>query len=171
MPALIKTLDNISLYTGKLTGWLILLMVFLSCLIVLLRYGFAIGSIALQELLLYCHGTVFMLGAAYTLQQDEHVRVDIFYQHFSPRQKAWVNAIGTLVLLIPFCLFLLIASAWFFHAAWLMQESSSEPGGLAFVYLFKGVMPLALFLLLLQACNLLLQSACTLVIREPESWS
>lgn len=166
MSALIYALDNIARLSGRLVSWLMLAMTAVCCAIVLLRYGFNAGSTALQEILLYCHGTAFMLGAAYTLQQDEHVRVDIFYQRFNRRQKAWVDAIGTLVFLLPFSLFLCASGAVFFRSAWLIREGSSEPGGLAFVYLFKGLIPLAMLLLTVQALSLLLRNANILVRRE-----
>ena len=83
--------EGISSVVGKCVAWLTLLMMLLTCLIVLLRYGLGIGSIALQESVLYMHAMVFMLGAAYTFKDDEHVRVDVLYRDFSPRKKGWVN--------------------------------------------------------------------------------
>ena len=93
-------IDKITDSTGKLISWLTLFMVLLTFLIVVLRYGFNIGWIAMQESVLYFHGTVFMLGAAYTLKADGHVRVDIFYQNFSIKGKALVNLLGALFLFV-----------------------------------------------------------------------
>lgn len=138
-------------------------MMLISCAVVLLRYGFHHGSTAMQELLLYLHGCVFLLGASYTLQCDEHVRVDIIYRHFSQRQKAWVDIAGTIFFLIPFCIFLIYFSWHFFHSAWLMKEGSSEPGGLPWVYWLKGFIPLGFSLLLLQAISLLIEKSALLV--------
>lgn len=163
---MLNGLDKLSLWSGKLVSWFILLMMIFTCLVVLLRYGLGIGSIALQEAVNYCHATAFLLGAAYTLQQDEHVRVDIFYQSFSARGKAWVNACGTIVFLIPFALFLLFTSWQFFLSAWQIREASPEPGGLPFLYLFKGLMPLAMLLLLMQALSVLGKAARTLIVKE-----
>ena len=141
-------------------------MMLLACCVVLLRYGFNIGSIALQEAVTYCHAFIFLLGAAFTLQQDAHVRVDIFYQRFSAEQKAWINALGCLTLLLPFCIFLLLSSWQFFDNARVISEGSADPGGLPFLYLFKGFLPLSMLLLLLQAgvifckhCHVLLFSS------------
>ncbi|MGB1922754.1 MAG: TRAP transporter small permease subunit, partial [Alcanivorax sp.] len=103
---------------GRSSAWLALLLVLGMVLVVVLRYGFGIGNIALQESLTYLHGSLFMLGIAYTLAEDEHVRVDVLYQRFSPRGRAWVNVLGTLFLLLPVCgaLFWLsldyVASSW-----------------------------------------------------------
>lgn len=141
-------------------------MMLVCCLIVVLRYGFAMGSTAIQELLGYLHGTAFMLGAAYTLHCDEHVRVDILYRRFNNTQKAWVDATGTLFLLLPVSLFLLWFGWQFFHTAWLLREGSAEPGGLAYVYLLKAVIPLASGLLLLQTLALFIQNAGQLIIRK-----
>ena len=169
MTRLITILERTSNITGRLICWLLLLMVVFSCTVVLLRYGFNISAGSLQDLLLYSHAAVFLLGAAYTLQQDEHVRVDIFYSRFNTRQKAWVNAVGTLVFLLPFTLFLLLCGWYYFAAALAIREGSMNPSGLGLVYLFKGLIPLAMLLLLLQAISLLLQSASTLVLeRTPE---
>ncbi len=101
-------LENFTEKTGKLIAWLTLIMVLLSFLIVLLRYGFNIGSIALQESILYLHATVFMLGAAYTLKADGHVRVDIFYQKMSLKNKAKVDFFGSLILLLPVSIFIFL---------------------------------------------------------------
>lgn len=164
MNTLITILEKPGLWAGKVSAWLLFIMMLCSCIVVALRYGFGIGFIALQEAVNYFHATAFLLGTAYTLQQNEHVRVDIFYQRFNTQQKAWVDALGILVFLLPFSGFLLFCSWSFFFNAWQIKESSPEPGGLAYVYLYKGLMPLATLLLILQALALLLKAAKTLVI-------
>ena len=83
----VQAIDALTELLGKAIAWLTLLMVLLTFGIVVLRYGFNLGWIAMQESVLYFHGLVFMLGAAYTLKHDGHVRVDIFYQKYSPKQK------------------------------------------------------------------------------------
>ena len=117
--------------------------------IVILRYQFNIGSIALQESITYLHSTLFMLAAAYTLQQDRHVRVDIFYQKFSTRNKAIVDIVGTFIFLFPVCIFLIDQSWDYVALAWKIREASGEAGGLAYVYLLKAniiAMPVLLML-------------------------
>ncbi|CAA0081730.1 Uncharacterised protein [BD1-7 clade bacterium] len=149
---------------GRAASWLVFAMMLLTCLVVFLRYGFNIGSIALQESVIYLHATVFLLGLSYTLQADEHVRVDIFYQHFTDQHKAWVNAVGCIVFLIPFCLFVIVVSWPFFINALVIRESSPEPGGLPLVFVLKGMIPLGMSLLLIQSVSLLCRSALTLVL-------
>jgi len=135
---------------GKLISWFTLLMVLLTFIIVVLRYGFNLGWIAMQESILYFHGFVFMLGAAYTLKNNGHVRVDIFYQKFSIRKKAFVDLFGTLFLLLPVCIFIFVISFDYVALSWQILEKSSEAGGLPFVYVSKS-------LLLLLAVSLSLQ--------------
>lgn len=146
----ISYIDNITEYTGKSIAWLTLLMVVLSFAIVVLRYTFNFGWVAMQESVLYFHGIVFMMGAAYTLKADSHVRVDIFYQKFNYRQKAWVNLFGSLFLLLPVCLTIFVLSYDYVLVSWKILEKSVEPGGLPFVYLNKTLLLLLAITLLLQ---------------------
>ena len=96
--------------SGKTVAWLTLAMVLLTFFIVILRYGFNLGWIWLQESVTYMHVTVFMVAAAWTLQQDEHVRVDIFYNRLSERNRHWVNLVGVLLFLVPLCVFIIISA-------------------------------------------------------------
>ena len=162
MHKLASSIDTLNNWLGKGLGWLTLSMVLLTFVIVILRYFFSWGSIALQELVMYMHALVFMGGAAYALQHDEHVRVDIFYREMSARRKAWVNLIGTLFLLIPVCSLMLWLSLEYVGRAWSIREASPEPGGLAYVYLLKTMIPLMAGLLLLQGFSQLLHSLLTL---------
>lgn len=116
---LAERLESVNRTVGVLVSWLALAMVLVTFAVVVLRYAFDAGSIALQESITYMHAILFMLGAAYTLQQDGHVRVDIFYQRFSRRGRAWVDLLGTLLLLVPICLFLLASSWDYVLSSWL----------------------------------------------------
>lgn len=143
-------LESFTLATGHGVAWLTLAMTVLMVAVVVLRYGFGIGNIALQESVMYLHGTLFMVGAAYTLARDEHVRVDIFYQHFSARRKALVDLLGTLLLLIPVCVLILVVSWEYVFDSWQHQEGSSDAGGLAYVYLLKTLLLVMPVLMLIQ---------------------
>tara|TARA_R110000782_G_scaffold108284_1_gene196736 strand:+ start:452 stop:895 length:444 start_codon:yes stop_codon:yes gene_type:complete len=134
--------------------------------VVVMRYGFGQGMTALQESVSYLHGTVFMLGAAYTLKHGGHVRVDIFYRRFSPRTKAWVDSIGSIVFLLPLCGLILITSWDFTLNAWAIHETSVEPGGLPFVYLLKTLLPLMAINLAMQGFAELLRNAMVLMGSE-----
>jgi TRAP-type mannitol/chloroaromatic compound transport system permease small subunit len=150
-------LDRISTAIGRATAWLGLALVLVTFLVVLLRYLFNSGSIAMQESALYLHATLFMLGAAWTLKIDGHVRVDVLYRHFSTRGKAAADLLGTLVFLLPTCAFLLWISLDYVEAAWRVHESSPEAGGLPFVYLLKTLIPLTALLLIVQGISQLLR--------------
>ncbi len=101
-------LENVVSRSGRAVAWLTIAMVLLTFAIVLMRYGFNLGWIWFQESVSYLHATVFMVAAAWALQEDAHVRVDVFYRNASPRRQAWVNLLGTLLLLMPVCIFLLV---------------------------------------------------------------
>lgn len=146
-----RKLETITEFIGISVSWLVVLLVCLTGLVVLLRYFFQMGSISLQESLIYINAAIFSLGSAYTLKHDGHVRVDIFYSRFSLRGKALLNLAGTLFLLIPFCLFVLWASWDYVSLSWQIRERSVETSGLPFVYLLKTTILLLAGFLLWQA--------------------
>ncbi|MCO4799103.1 MAG: TRAP transporter small permease subunit [Colwelliaceae bacterium] len=146
----ISFVDKFTELTGRTIAWLTFVMVILSFSIVVLRYGFNLGWVAMQESVLYFHGIVFMLGAAYTLKVDGHVRVDIFYQRFTKKQQAKVNLFGALFLLLPVCLTIFIISFDYVAISWEIMEKSSEAGGLPLVYINKSLLLLLTSTLFLQ---------------------
>lgn len=157
-------IDRISIATGHVASWLTLLMVVVVFVIVVMRYLFDSGMIWLQEMLIWMHAVVFMLGAAYTLQQEEHVRVDIFYRNMSRRRRAFVNLAGVALFVFPMCAFFVWAGWDYVGGSWSIREVSRNAGGLPypFVPLLKTiliVMPLAVAL---QATSLLLRSIADL---------
>lgn len=161
------TFDGISNLLGRATAWLTLLMVFVTFVIVVLRYAFGAGFIWLQESVTWMHGVVFMLGAAYTLQQEEHVRVDIFYRDMTPRRKAWVNLLGVVFFLFPLCVFFLFQSWGYAATSWSIHEVSRDSGGLPYpaIPLLKSLLLLMPVTIALQGLSLLLRSWREL--REP----
>jgi TRAP-type mannitol/chloroaromatic compound transport system permease small subunit len=135
---------------GLATRYLGLILVINTALVVALRYLFNWSPIALQETMTYLHASLFMLGAAYTLQQDDHVRVDVFYQHMSERKQHWVNLLGTVFLLLPTCAFIFIICLPYVASSFAMGERSIEGNGLPFLYLLKGLLLVLPILLSLQ---------------------
>jgi len=146
-----RFLHNIIALCGKSVAWLALVLVLLTFTIVVLRYGFNLGWIWLQESLTYLHVTVFTVAAAWTLQLDGHVRVDIFYAGMPEKKRALVDFLGTLFFLIPFCIFLLVIAWPYVASSWKMMESSREAGGLPLVFLLKSLIIVLPALLLGQA--------------------
>ena len=163
---LVNWLDGFAVFTGRLVAWLTLVMMVLTCTVVVLRYGFSIGSIALQESIGYLHAAVFLLSAAYTLQQDGHVRVDIFYREFTAQSRAWVNVIGSIVFLLPVSVFILLYSWDFVVNAWQIREGSPNADGLPFIYILKSIIPVAAILLALQGLAEVLRGLLTLTRLE-----
>lgn len=160
--------DSLNQSIAKIIAWFTLVMVFLTLLIVVLRYGFSLGWIALQESVMYLHACAFMLGAAYTFQVNEHVRVDIFYRNFSKRKQAWVEVFGGLFLLLPVNLFIGIASWNYVANSWQLFESSGEAGGLPFVYLLKSLIILLVILLVLQGLAEVIRNSIRLIKNDFE---
>lgn len=165
---IIRFINAINEEIGKIISWLTLAMVMITFLVVILRYAFDIGWIALQESVLYMHAIVFMLGSAYTLKQDKHVRVDIFYQRCSTKNKAWIDYLGTLLLLIPVAGFIIWSSWGYVSDSWAVQEASRNSGGLPGVYLLKTTILLMAGLLLLQSIALLLANLITILALDIE---
>ncbi len=144
-------LRRIISWCGRSVAWLSLVIVLLTFGVVVLRYGFNLGWIWLQESLTYLHVSVFMIAAAWTLQQDGHVRVDVFYAEMSTQRRALVDLLGTLLFLVPFCIFLLIISWPYVARSWRLLEASHEAGGLPLVFLLKSMIMVLPALLLGQA--------------------
>lgn len=150
MSRLVRLLDSVNELIGSSIAWLTFIMMLATCLVVTLRYIFNVGSIALQESVMYMHGMVFMLGIGYTLKHQGHVRVDIFYEKFSTRTKAIVDLLGTVVFLLPLGIFFLLGSLNYVSFSWSLFESSAQPGGLPGIFLLKTLIPLMAALLIIQ---------------------
>ncbi len=150
---LIRWHNRLQQRLGHAVAWLTLLLALLTTLVVVLRYGFNTGSIALQESLIYIHATAFMLGAAYTWLRDAHVRVDIFYARASERTRAWINIAGIVLFVLPMMGFILYASWDYVAASWAIHERSTEDSGLPYVWLLKTLILIMPVLMLLQALS------------------
>ena len=154
----LNAVESFTEITGRLIAWLTMLMVALVVLVVVTRYFLEVGSIALQESVTYLHCLVFMMGLAFTLKHDGHVRVDIFYRGFSSKSKAMVNLLGGIFFLVPVCLVIFFTSLDYVLASWAIHETSAENNGLPFVYLLKTLMLLMPATLLLQGVAEIIKS-------------
>lgn len=152
MQRLKSILERISELTGSAMAWLTVVMVLGTFVIVVLRYVFDLGWIAMQESIVWMHAAVFMLGASYTLKHNEHVRVDIFYRGSSAQRRAWVNVVGTVVFLLPLAAFVAVTSWDYVSTSWAIREASREAGGLPFPFvpIMKSLIPATALLLILQ---------------------
>ncbi len=160
-----RVLESVVRKLGQAVSWLTLGMVLVMFGLVALRYWFDTGWIWLQESVTWMHAAVFMLGAAYTLADEQHVRVDIFYRGMSDKQKAAVNLMGTLVFLLPFTGFICWFSWQYVSLSWGIQEGSREAGGLPYPWipLMKSFIPAASLLLIMQGVVMVLRSVQVLI--------
>lgn len=146
-------IDSFSDKVGYLVGWLSTLMVLVVFYDTVMRYAFKKGNIAMQELEWHLFSIIFLIGAAYTLKQGGHVRVDIIFLKLSDKAKAWVDFLGTLVFLIPFAIMVIFSTKTFIASSWAVREISPDPGGLPARYLLKAMIPLGFSLLIIQGIS------------------
>jgi len=155
-------IDRITAAVGRLAAWCSLYIVMAEFAVVVLRYALGFGSIRLQESVLYAHAGLFMLAAAWTLQIDGHVRVDIFYARGTARARAAVNLLGALVFLLPFAAVLFALTLPYVERSWHIFETSPQPSGLPLVYLLKTVILLFAALIGLQGVAQAIRAALVL---------
>lgn len=148
-PVLLAWLDGFTEVVGRSIAWLVILMMAVQFAIVVMRYAFSLHSVVMQESVMYMHAAVFMLGAAWTLRHDGHVRVDIFYRKLSARGRAWIDLLGTLLLLFPVTLYIAISSFGYVSSSWAILERSPD-GGIPAVFLLKSLILVMMALLMLQ---------------------
>lgn len=159
----------LSTWVGEAAAWVYPVLVLVLIVNVSLRYGMGRGFIELEELQWHLFAAGFLLAYAYAVVHDDHVRVDLFHARFSPRTKAAIELVGTLLLLLPFTMIMGI-SAWDFVAhSWAMNESSSMPSGLPARWVIKFVLFAALCVLAIQALGTAARSLAILLGAEPDA--
>ena len=165
----LQWIDSLNNFLCRLVSGFTLLMVLITFLIVVLRYGFNLGWIAMQESVMYLHGMVFLLGAAHTLRVNEHVRVDIFYRRFSPKNQAKVDIFGSLLLLMPVNIFIFMVSYQYVMRSWRVLEASQEAGGIPGVFLLKSLILIFAFTMLLQGIAEVMRNIAKLSLHKQSS--
>ena len=150
MLGLADRIDRFNGAVGRGATWLALIVVLLQFSVVVLRYMFGAGSIWLSESIVYGHAAMLMLAAAWTLKDGGHVRVDVFYEDASPRTKAWINLLGSLLLLVPFMVVLLWFALPYVARSWTILERSRETSGIPAVFLLKTLIPVFAVMMALQ---------------------
>lgn len=171
MSRLYRWVDGFNDVLGHAIRWLVLAVVLIAAGNALARYagkwfGMNLTSNGWLELQWYLFSLIFLLGGAYTLHHNGHVRVDVLYTRLGPRGRAWTGLLGTLLFLIPFCLLMILASWPAVRNSWAIHELSPDPGGLP-RYPIKTVIPVAFTLLLLQGCAEVVHHVRALRGREP----
>ena len=144
-------IDKSIKYLGLFTAFILSVLVVLVVYDATVRYLFSGGSIALQELEWHLFDVVILFGISYTLKENAHVRVDIFYASYSEKTKAFINIISSLFFILPFSLLIIYIGIEFVELSFSQNEASSNPGGLEYRYLVKALLPLSFVFLSLQA--------------------
>jgi len=147
-------------------AWLTTVLVLLMCYDVFMRYTFDSSKAWILELEWHFFALIFLLGTSYALKEDKHVRVDVFYADFSEKKKAWINMIGTLFFLIPWCLVIIWKSGIYAYSSFDILEGSAQPGGLPARFIIKGMITFAFVTLLFQGISQILKSIVTLKSKE-----
>jgi TRAP-type mannitol/chloroaromatic compound transport system permease small subunit len=157
-----QLIDRINLRVGQAVAWLVLLVVLVQFVAVLLRYIFGVNFIEAQEMITIMHGLAFMLAAAWVLQNDKHVRVDIFYHDASPSNKAMINLAGSLLFLLP-----AMALIWFYAwpyvgESWRVFEGAPEAGFIRLRFLQKTAILAFALMMMMQGVSIILRSLLAL---------
>lgn len=152
-----RVIDAVTVRVGQAVSWLALAMVLIGAGNAVLRYagryvGENLSSNALLETQWYLFSALFLLAAAWTLQQDRHVRVDVLYGRLAPRRKAMIDLAGTILFLLPFCAFAVWVTFPSVAESWRLREVSPDPGGLP-RYPVKTLLLLSLYLLIAQGLS------------------
>tara|TARA_B100000035_G_scaffold91037_1_gene76824 strand:- start:375 stop:836 length:462 start_codon:yes stop_codon:yes gene_type:complete len=150
-------LEKISIISENITKYFFYIMFILVIVNILLRYIFNINFIFMQELVMYLHAFIFLFGISICLKENSHVRIDVFSNKLGAEVKKYIEILGTVFLIIPFCLFVLYESTPIVIRSWEMLESSGEPGGLPFIYILKSSIYVFASLLLIQALGRLVK--------------
>ena len=162
-------IDAFSEWVGKMVSWLVLAMVLLVSYDVAMRYFFRSGSVALQELEWHLFSLIFLIGGAYTLKHEDHVRLDLFYRSrfMNDYRRAWVNLMGSLLFLIPFCILIIICAWPFVSQSYIYTEASPDPGGLTHRWLLKSAIPAGYGLLLIHGICETLRNLIVILEKPP----
>lgn len=163
LQAISRGIDKLNAGVGQVVAWVTLCLVAVVFTDVVMRYLFRTSFVFTQELEWHLFAFIFLIGGGYTLLHDAHVRVDILYQRFGYRARAWINLLGVLFFLLPGCLLLIVTSWKFTIKAWTILEGSPDPGGIPLRFLVKGCIPVGFTLILLQGLSLWIHSLMQII--------
>ena len=159
MKKISHTIDLFNEKIGILTSYLAIPLILITFFVAFMRYALDFGSIAIQEITIYLHALIFTVGASYTLKNNMHVRIDIFYNKFSDNLKKNINLFGTIFFLLPSCILIFITSFNYVISSIMLLESSKEAGGLPILYILKSYILLMVLTLFLQAISEIIKNS------------
>ena len=165
---LCRLINAINDIVGRAVAWTTLLLVTVTFADVVMRYFFNTSFVFTQELEWHVFAFIFLMGAGYTLKEEGHVRVEVFYAKLGKKGKAWINLIGVLFFLIPSCLIFIKTSIHFVIKSYEVLEGSPDPGGIPYRFILKSFIPAGYSLLLLQGISLGINSLAELVGVKPK---
>ncbi len=158
-------LDKIEKSIGRLVDGVGLILTILLILLVLnvsfdvmMRYLFHASSVGMQEMEWHLFSVIILFGVGVALKHEAHVRVDFIYDRLPVKTKAIINITGTLLFLMPLALLIFFGSFEFVHDAYITHEISEDPGGLAYRWIIKSMIPLAFGFLLMSAVAYIIQT-------------
>jgi len=147
-------IDALNDRVGRVVAWTTLLLVLVTFVDVVMRYFFNTSYVFTQEMEWHIFAFIFLMGAGYTLKNEGHVRVEVFYGKLPPKGRAWINLVGVIFFLIPSCFVFIKTSIPFVINSFHVMEGSPDPGGIPFRYLIKSCIPAGYTLILLQGISL-----------------
>jgi len=156
-------IDTLNAWVGAAVSWVTLIVVVVVFSDVVMRYAFNISFVFTQELEWHLFAVIFLIGAGYTLLKDGHVRVDIIYQRFGPKGRAWINFFGVLFFLFPGCYLVISTSLNFVQMSYAILEGSPDPGGIPYRFILKACIPAGFVLMALQGLSLGIKSLMTIL--------
>jgi TRAP-type mannitol/chloroaromatic compound transport system permease small subunit len=156
-------IDTLNAWVGRAVAWVTLLVVVVVFSDVVMRYAFNTSYVFTQELEWHLFSVIFLIGAGYTLLKDGHVRVDIIYQRFGEKGRAWINLVGVLLFLLPGCFLVITTSLNFVQMSFAVLEGSSDPGGIPYRFILKACIPVGFALMTLQGLSLGIKSLLTIL--------
>jgi TRAP-type mannitol/chloroaromatic compound transport system permease small subunit len=163
---LCKSIDSINEMVGRVAAWATAVVVLVVFVDVVMRYLFNTSYVFTQEMEWHLFGFIFLMGAGATLLKDGHVRVDIFYQRYGHRGRAWINLLGVIFFLVPGCLMIIVTSLKFVASSFAVLEGSPDPGGVPYRFILKSCIPAGFILVLIQGVALGIRSFFHLVDKD-----
>lgn len=157
-----RAVDRVLLVIGQAFSWLWAVLVVIILGSVIARYYFQMGTVGIEEVQWHLSSTIWLIGLSYAIVTDHHVRVDLLYERFGLKTRAWIEFFGIIILLLPFLIIGIYETIPYFIQAYQVNEASQSPGGIPHRWVIKAIMTVAFVLMLIAAVARLLK--CTALL-------